>query len=43
MTKEEEINYYDEILKKIESIFTDINFDTSLIAHKPPSVNWAVG
>ena len=31
MTKEEEINYYNEIIKTIESIFTDINFNTSKI------------
>ena len=31
MTKEEEINYYNEVIKKVESIFTDINFDTSNI------------
>ena len=28
-TKEEEIEYYDTILKKLENIFTDKNYDTS--------------
>ena len=31
MSEQEEINCYNKILKKVESIFTDINFDTSEI------------